>query len=63
VVSTIAVLSGDGIGPEVTAAALRVLRVVRPDLDYQEAPVGATALRAGLPALPPQTRALCERSA
>ncbi|MFN2529205.1 MAG: isocitrate/isopropylmalate family dehydrogenase, partial [Candidatus Baltobacteraceae bacterium] len=61
--TTIAVLGGDGIGPEVTHAALRILRTVRPDLEYVEAPVGASALKKGLPALPDQTRALCDRSA
>ena len=61
--TTIAVLPGDGIGPEVTAAALRVLLAVRPELECIEAPVGAAALRAGLPALPPETRRICEQSA
>jgi 3-isopropylmalate dehydrogenase len=61
--STIAVLPGDGIGPEVTRAAVRVLRTVRPDLECVETPVGGAALKAGLPALPADARALCERSA
>jgi 3-isopropylmalate dehydrogenase len=61
--TTIAVLSGDGIGVEVTAAALRVLRAVRPDVEYVHADVGAAALdREGTP-YPPATQALCERSA
>lgn len=60
---TIAVLPGDGIGPEVTSAAVRVLRTVRPDAECVESQVGASALRAGLPALPDDARALCERSA
>ncbi len=59
---TIAVLPGDGIGPEVTRAAVRVLRAVRPDLDCVETRVGAAALRAGEPALPEAARALCDRS-
>ncbi len=59
---TIAVLPGDGIGPEVTRAAVRVLRAVRPDLDCVEARVGAAALRAGEPALSDAARALCDRS-
>ncbi len=58
----IAVLPGDGIGPEVTRAAVRVLRCVRPDVDAREALVGGAALAAGLPALPDETRALCERA-
>jgi 3-isopropylmalate dehydrogenase len=61
--TTIAVLPGDGIGPEVTHAALAVMRAVRPDLEYVEAKVGAAALEAGLPPLPDETRALCDRSA
>ena len=60
---TIAVLPGDGIGPEVTRAAMRVLRVVRPDLECVETPVGGAALAAGKAALPEEARALCERSA
>ena len=59
---TVAVLPGAGIGPEVTRAAVRVLRAVRPDLDCVETRVGAAALRAGEPALPDAARALCDRS-
>ncbi len=61
--TTIAVLPGDGIGPEVTRAAVQVLRFVRPDLECIEADVGAAALRAGKAPLPQQTRDLCARSA
>lgn len=61
--TTIAVLPGDGIGPEVTIAAVRVLHAVRPDLECIEADVGAAAMRAGKEPLPRQTRDLCERSA
>ncbi|HLI97482.1 MAG TPA: 3-isopropylmalate dehydrogenase [Candidatus Baltobacteraceae bacterium] len=60
---TIAVLPGDGIGPEVTRAAVRVLRIVHPDAECVETAVGGAALEAGLPALPEEARALCERSA
>lgn len=60
---TIAVLPGDGIGPEVTRAAMRVLHVVRPDVECVETPVGGAALAAGKPALPDEARELCERSA
>ncbi len=59
----VAVLGGDGIGPEVTQAAAAVLQRVRPDLEYVEALAGGAALSRGLPALPGETRALCERSA
>ncbi|HET6894823.1 MAG TPA: 3-isopropylmalate dehydrogenase [Candidatus Baltobacteraceae bacterium] len=60
---TIAVLPGDGIGPEVTRAAVRVLHAVRPDLECIETQVGGAALKAGRAALPDDARALCERSA
>jgi 3-isopropylmalate dehydrogenase len=39
----IAVLPGDGIGPEVVAQALRVLKKVDPSLQFAEAPVGGAA--------------------
>ncbi len=58
----VAVLPGDGIGPEVTHAAATVLCHVRPDVECVEAPVGGAALARGLPALPPETRALCDAS-
>jgi 3-isopropylmalate dehydrogenase len=58
----IAVLPGDGIGPEVTHAAVRVLQRVRPDLDCIEGIVGGAALACRLPALPPNTRELCDGS-
>jgi 3-isopropylmalate dehydrogenase len=58
---TIAVLPGDGIGPEVTAEALRALRAVTDlfgfQLDLQEYPVGAAAVVQSGEALPPSTRA------
>jgi 3-isopropylmalate dehydrogenase len=60
---TIAVLPGDGIGPEITAAALRVLQSVRPDLSYEEGLIGAAAIDAQGHPYPPATRALLQRSA
>ena len=46
----IALLPGDGIGPEVVAAAVRVLHLVAPSLDYDELSVGAGEyLRGGDP--------------
>jgi 3-isopropylmalate dehydrogenase len=60
--ATVAVLPGDGIGPEVTRAAVRALRAVRPDVECVEAVVGAAALRAHGTALPDGVRDLCERS-
>jgi len=59
---TVAVLAGDGIGSEVTRAAVKVLGRVRSDLEYVSCQVGASALACGQSALPAETRAVCERS-
>ncbi len=59
---SIAVLGGDGIGPEIIREALRVLVKVRPDVTCVEAPVGGAALDMGLPPLPEATLELCKRS-
>ncbi|MGH7660169.1 MAG: 3-isopropylmalate dehydrogenase [Vulcanimicrobiaceae bacterium] len=59
----IAVLPGDGIGPEVVRVALDVLRTVRPDCDYVPCEVGADPLLATGKALPDDTLATCERAA
>jgi 3-isopropylmalate dehydrogenase len=57
---TVAVLPGDGIGPEVTAEAVRVLTVVADLYGYRiaarECPIGAAAVRKCGEALPAQTR-------
>jgi 3-isopropylmalate dehydrogenase len=62
----IAVLPGDGIGPEVTSEALRVLRAVAArfghDFGFEQAPVGAAAMDAGLEPLPAATLALARGS-
>ena len=58
----IAVLPGDGIGREVTAVALDLLRVVRPDAVYEHGAVGVAPLEAEGTAYPEATRALCRRS-
>ena len=60
---TVALLPGDGVGPEVMRVAAAVLARVRPDVECVEAAVGGAALSRGLPALPDETRALCDRSA
>ncbi len=59
----VAVLPGDGIGPEVTHAALRVLQTVRPDLVCEVGTVGGAALARGESALPDHVRTLCDASA
>jgi 3-isopropylmalate dehydrogenase len=58
----IAVLPGDGVGPEVTREGVRILAQVRPDLECVESVVGGAALERGLPALPDEARTLCERA-
>jgi 3-isopropylmalate dehydrogenase len=60
--TTIAVLPGDGIGPEVTAAALRILRRVRPDVGCETGLVGGAALEATGAPYPQATRELVRRS-
>jgi 3-isopropylmalate dehydrogenase len=58
----IAVLPGDGIGPEVTAEAVRALAAIAArfghEFGFEEAPVGAAAMDAGQDPLPPATLAL-----
>jgi len=65
-VPQIAVLPGDGIGPEVIAEGLKVLRAVlgRETAHWQfvEAPVGWAAIDQAGEALPPATLTLCQRS-
>lgn len=55
----IAVIAGDGIGPEVTAEAVKVLKAVRSDLEFEEALVGGAAYDAFGHPLPPATLELC----
>jgi isocitrate dehydrogenase (NAD+) len=52
---TITVIPGDGIGPEVTAATLSVLRAAGADLDYDERLAGVTALELVNDPLPRET--------
>lgn len=63
--ATIAVLPGDGIGPEVMAAAIAVLERVagaKLQLDFAEAPMGGNAIdNFGTP-LPEHTLRTCERA-
>jgi 3-isopropylmalate dehydrogenase len=65
--AAIALLPGDGIGPEVVAAARRVLvrvaEVHGHDWRFEEAPIGGAAIDAVGDPLPRQTLAACERSA
>ncbi len=60
----LAVLGGDGIGPEVTDQAFRVLEAAADlfgfDLSGEQALVAAGAVLQGLPPLPDQTLSLCK---
>ena len=61
--ATIALLPGDGIGPEVVAAAELVLTTIAEHYDHSftltNYLIGGVALRAGEPALPDNTRDAC----
>jgi 3-isopropylmalate dehydrogenase len=59
---TIALLPGDGIGPEVAAAAVKVLNAVSPDLDYDEHLAGGAAIDAHGTALTDEALAACKAS-
>jgi 3-isopropylmalate dehydrogenase len=58
----IAVLPGDGIGKEVTAQAVRVLKAVAPGAELAEAPIGGEGVKAAGVPLPPDTFELAKRS-
>ncbi len=62
----IAVLAGDGIGPEVMAEAIKILDTVRDkfslSFSYEQAPVGGCAIDQHGAALPESTLAVCESS-
>jgi 3-isopropylmalate dehydrogenase len=58
----IVTLPGDGIGPEVLAAALEILDEVAPDLSYDDRLVGGAAIDATGSALPDATLNACTRS-
>jgi 3-isopropylmalate dehydrogenase len=58
----IAVLPGDGIGPEIIAQARRVLRKLELPLDMQEAPVGGAGYEASGDPLPAATLKLARQA-
>ena len=62
----IAVLPGDGIGPEVTSQAIKVLKAIALEFDhtflFKEATVGATAIDEQNNPLPDKTLDLCKSS-
>ena len=60
----LAVIGGDGIGPEVTAEALKVLHAVRSDIDTTEYDLGARRyLRNGELLTDADLASLCEHDA
>lgn len=63
---SIALLPGDGIGPEVTAQAIKCLQAVEETFGHRfsitEAPVGAVAIEKFGDPLPPDTLKLCKKS-
>ncbi|GIW42364.1 MAG: isocitrate dehydrogenase [Candidatus Binatia bacterium] len=58
---TAVLIPGDGIGPEVTAAVVRVLAAARAPIDWVERKAGLSALEAGLDVLPAETLEAIER--
>jgi 3-isopropylmalate dehydrogenase len=64
--ATIVLLPGDGIGPEVTAAAVDVLRAVATtyghQFEFRQHAIGGCAIDATGDALPPATRDACHRA-
>jgi 3-isopropylmalate dehydrogenase len=56
----IAVLPGDGIGPEIVAEAVKVLKALGPTFDLEEAPVGGAAYDLAGHPLPPATLELAK---
>jgi 3-isopropylmalate dehydrogenase len=58
----VAVLTGDGIGPEVTAEAVKVLKATGVAFEFEEALVGGIAYDEKGHPLPPETLDLCKKA-
>lgn len=58
----IALLPGDGIGREVTAQAVKVLRALDESLDFEQAPIGEEGIELCGDAVPPATLDLARRA-
>jgi len=58
----VAVLPGDGIGPEIIAQALRVLKKLELKIQFQETPVGGAAYAAHGDPLPEKTLSLAKQA-
>lgn len=60
--TTITIIPGDGIGPEITEATLRILTALKCELDYEFADAGLTALDQGKDLLPEETLELINKN-
>ncbi|MBN9503422.1 MAG: 3-isopropylmalate dehydrogenase [Armatimonadetes bacterium 55-13] len=58
----VAVLAGDGIGPEVTAEAVKVLKATGVSFEFEDALVGGIAYDEKGHPLPPETLDLCKKA-
>ena len=58
----VAVLPGDGIGPEIIAQATKVLRKLQPSIEMKEAPVGGAGYEAAGDPLPAATLSLAKEA-
>ena len=58
----VVLLAGDCIGPEIAAEAVRVLAALAPDVEIEERPFGAAAIRSAGDPLPEATLAACRAS-
>ncbi|MCS6915008.1 MAG: isocitrate/isopropylmalate family dehydrogenase [Myxococcales bacterium] len=61
-IPTVSLLRGDGIGPEITDAALAIVEAAGAQLRYEEVPAGESALRTEGTPLPERTLASIERN-
>ncbi len=59
---TVTLIKGDGIGPEVVDAAVRVVEAAGAEIDWDERLAGVAALEAGLEVLPEETIGSFERT-
>src|SRR5271170_3262955 len=51
----IAVIPGDGIGPEIMNATIAILEATGLEADWVKLPGGMSAIEKGMPAMPPET--------
>jgi len=58
----VVLLAGDCIGPEISAEAVRALGALAPDVEIEERPFGAAAIRSAGEPLPDETLTACQRA-